>query len=143
VAASIAMARALETTGGASFLALIWSRRSPARAIVILSAMFLLVAVLTNVLSNNATALLFTPIAISTAAEIGADPVPFIHAVIFAANCPFVTPIGYQTNLLVMGPGNYRFMDFVRTATPLLIIIWVAFTMLAPWYLGFDRGVQT
>jgi Trk K+ transport system NAD-binding subunit len=137
VAASIAMARALDTTGGASFLAHhLVEALSGQSAIVVLSAMFLLVAVLTNVLSNNATALLFTPIAISTAAEIGADPVPFIHAVIFAANCPFATPIGYQTNLLVMSPGNYRFMDFVRTGTPLLIILWLAFTILAPWYYG-------
>ncbi|HUE46753.1 MAG TPA: SLC13 family permease [Aestuariivirgaceae bacterium] len=137
VAASIAMARALETTGGASFLAHhLVEALAGQSAIVILSAMFLLVAVTTNVLSNNATALLFTPIAIGTAAEIGADPVPFIHAVIFAANCPFATPIGYQTNLLVMSPGNYRFMDFVRTGTPLLIIMWLAFTILAPWYYG-------
>lgn len=137
VAASIAMAQALDTTGGASFLAhQLVAALAGQSTIVVLSAMFLLVAVLTNVLSNNATALLFTPIAISTAGEIGADPVPFIHAVIFAANCPFATPIGYQTNLLVMSPGNYRFMDFVRTGTPLLIILWLAFTMLAPWYYG-------
>jgi di/tricarboxylate transporter len=137
VAASIAMARALETTGGASFLAMhLVQALAGQEAAVILSAMFLFVALVTNVLSNNATALLFTPIAISTASEIGADPIPFIHAVIFAANCSFATPIGYQTNLLVMSPGNYRFMDFVRAGTPLLIIVWLAFTMLAPWYYG-------
>jgi di/tricarboxylate transporter len=137
VAASIAMARALDTTGGANFLAShLVQALSGQGAAVILSALFLLVAVLTNVLSNNATALLFTPIAISTADALGVDPVPFIHAVIFAANCPFATPVGYQTNLLVMGPGNYRFMDFVRAGTPLLIIIWLAFTMSAPWYYG-------
>jgi di/tricarboxylate transporter len=137
IAASIAMARALEATGGADFLAfhLVWALAGQ-NAAVVLSAMFLLVAMLTNMLSNNATALLFTPIAISTAREIGVDPVAFIHAVIFAANCPFATPIGYQTNLLVMGPGNYRFMDFVRTGTPLLIIVWLTFTILAPWYYG-------
>jgi di/tricarboxylate transporter len=137
VAASIAMARALETTGGASFLAMhLVQALAGQEAAVILSAMFLFVALVTNVLSNNATALLFTPIAISTAGEIGVDPIPFIHAVIFAANCSFATPIGYQTNLLVMSPGNYRFMDFVRAGTPLLIIVWLAFTMLAPWYYG-------
>jgi di/tricarboxylate transporter len=77
VAASIAMARALETTGGANFLAFhLVQALAGQSAAVILSAMFLLVAVLTNVLSNNATALLFTPIAISTAGEIGASPSP-------------------------------------------------------------------
>jgi di/tricarboxylate transporter len=137
VAASLAMAQALEATGGASFLAFhLVQALADQSAAVILSAMFLLVALLTNVLSNNATALLFTPIAISTAGEIGTSPIPFIHAVIFAANCPFATPIGYQTNLLVMNPGNYRFMDFVRTGTPLLIILWLTFTILAPWYYG-------
>jgi di/tricarboxylate transporter len=137
VAASIAMARALDTTGGASFLAshLVQALAGQGAA-VILSAMFLLVALVTNVLSNNATALLFTPIAISTAGEIGVEPAAFIHAVIFAANCPFATPIGYQTNLLVMGPGNYRFKDFVRAGTPLLIILWLSFTIVAPWYYG-------
>jgi di/tricarboxylate transporter len=137
IAASIAMAMALDRTGGAHFLAArLTEALSGSGNLVILSAIFLLVAVLTNLLSNNATALLFTPIAISTAAESGVSPVAFIHAVIFASSCSFATPIGYQTNLLVMGPGNYRFMDFVRAGTPLLIIVWLTFTMLIPWYYG-------
>lgn len=137
VAASIAMAMALEATGGARFLAsqLIAALSGNGHTVVV-SAIFLLVALLTNVLSNNATAVLFAPIAISTAIELEANPVPFIHAVIFAANCSFASPIGYQTNLLVMGPGNYRFVDFTRAGTPLLIIIWLGFTILAPWYYG-------
>jgi Trk K+ transport system NAD-binding subunit len=140
VAASIAMAAALEATGGARFLAshLVQALAGQEPAVV-LSAMFLLVAVLTNVLSNNATALLFTPIAISTAGQLGVGPTAFIHAVIFAASCSFATPIGYQTNLLVMGPGNYRFKDFVRAGTPLLIIMWLSFTMLGPWYYGIEK----
>lgn len=136
VGASIAMAMALDATGGAHYLASsivgLFGRWGP---LATLSGLFLLVACLTNVLSNNATALLFTPIAISTARELGHDPVPFLHAIIYAANCSFATPIGYQTNLLVMGPGNYRFGDFMRTGIPLLIILWVMFTMIAPfWY---------
>ena len=136
VGASIAMAMALDATGGAHYLASgivgMFGQWGP---LATMSAMFLLIACLTNVLSNNATALLFTPIAISTARELGHDPIPFLHAVIYAANCSFATPIGYQTNLLVMGPGNYRFGDFVRTGIPLLIILWVVFTIFAPmWY---------
>ena len=136
VGASIAMAMALEATGGAHYLASgIVGVFGQWGALATMSAMFLLVACLTNVLSNNATALLFTPIAISTARELGHDPIPFLHAVIYAANCSFATPIGYQTNLLVMGPGNYRFRDFMRTGIPLLIILWVVFTIFAPmWY---------
>ena len=79
----------------------------------VLSALFLIVAALTNVLTNNAAGVLFTPIAVNVATSLGADVFPFALAVVFGASCSFATPIGYQTNLLVMGPGHYRFMDFV------------------------------
>jgi di/tricarboxylate transporter len=79
---------------------------------------------------------LFTPIALGAAAELGVDPRVFVYAVIFAANCSFVTPMGYQTNLLVMGPGHYRFSDFVRAGTPLVLVIWATFSLFAPWYYG-------
>jgi di/tricarboxylate transporter len=58
--------------------------------------------------------------------------------VIFAANCSFATPIGYQTNLLVMGPGHYRFGDYLRAGTPLIIIVWLTFSLFAPWYYGLS-----
>ena len=77
--------------------------------------------------------MLFTPIAVSTALELGSDPLPFVLAVIYAANCCFATPIAYQTNLLVMGPGHYKFSDYLRFGGPLVILIWLAFTALAPW----------
>ena len=96
--------------------------------------MFLLIAILTNVLSNNASAVLFTPIAVIVANQLGVDPMPFIYAVIFAASCSFASPIGYQTNLLVMAPGHYRFIDYVRSGTPLLFLMWLCFTLFAPWY---------
>lgn len=135
IAASIAMAASLEKTGGAAFLAGgIVDQLAGFGPTVTLSALFLIIAVLTNLLSNNATALLFTPIAIGIANTLEMSPIPFIHAVIFAANCSFASPLGYQTNLLVMGPGNYRFSDFFRAGGPLVIIIWITFTLLAPWY---------
>jgi di/tricarboxylate transporter len=133
----VALATALEFTGGARLIAdtslALMGGAGPA---VILSGLFLVMAVLTNVLSNNATAVLFTPIALSIANGLGISPEPFIAAVIFAANSSFATPIGYQTNLLVMGPGHYRFSDFLRAGTPLVIIIWLTFSLLAPWYYG-------
>ena len=61
---------------------------------------------------------------------------PFAVAVVFAANCSFASPLGYQTNLLVMGPGHYRFVDFARVGLPLILILWVVFTIAAPWYYG-------
>ena len=70
------------------------------------------------------------------AREIGVPVEIFAVAVIFAANCSFASPIGYQTNLLVMVPGRYRFMDFVKAGLPLLFIVWLVFSMFAPWYYG-------
>ena len=55
---------------------------------------------------------------------------------IFAANCSFATPVGYQTNLLVMGPGHYRFSDFLKAGTPLVILIWLTYSFVGPWYYG-------
>ena len=137
VGSSVALATALEATGGAALIASsALDLMEGASAGVILSGLFLVMALLTNILSNNATAVLFTPIALGIAKGMGVSPAPFIAAVIFAANCSFATPIGYQTNLLVMGPGHYRFSDFLRAGTPLVIIIWLTFSLLAPWYYG-------
>jgi di/tricarboxylate transporter len=133
----VALATALEITGGAALIASAsLSLMDGASPGVVLSGLFLVMAVLTNILSNNATAVLFTPIALGIAKGMGAPPEPFIAAVIFASNASFATPIGYQTNLLVMGPGHYRFSDFLRAGTPLVIIIWLTFSILAPWYYG-------
>ncbi|PLX35012.1 MAG: SLC13 family permease [Hyphomicrobiales bacterium] len=139
IASSIAMALSLEHTGGAQYLAdnLVRSLMGVHPA-VILSALFLLTAVLTNVLSNNATALLLTPIAIGMAHSLNIPPLVFVHAIIFAANCSFASPIGYQTNLLVMAPGNYRFADYLRSGGPLVLVIWATFSLFAPWYYGLN-----
>ena len=102
----------------------------------LLSGLFAAIAILTNMLSNNAAAVLFTPIGIGIAHAVNAPPEAFVAAVIFAANTSFATPMGYQTNLLVMGPGNYRFSDFTKAGAPLVIIIWLTFTLVGPWYYG-------
>ena len=103
---------------------------------IVLSAFFLLCAVVTNLLSNNATAVLFTPLAVNLADALNVDPMAFVLAVIFAASCSFATPIAYQTNLLVMTPGNFRFGDFMRAGIPLVIILWLTYSAFAPWYFG-------
>jgi len=135
IGTAFAMAVALEATGGAEFLAhqvvKVFSGYGPA---VLLSALFLLVAILTNFLSNHATAALFAPIVVSAANQIGADPTPFVYGMIFALNCSFATPIAYQTNLIVMGPGHYRFRDFMIAGAPLIVIIWLAYSFFAPFY---------
>lgn len=135
VGTAFALATPLQITGGAQYVAQgvvnTFSGLGPA---VLLSAFFLLTAILTNFLSNAATAALMAPIAISAAREIGADPMPFIYGLIFALNCSFATPIAYQTNLIVMGPGNYSFKDFLRGGLPLIFILWVAYSLFAPFY---------
>ena len=137
VTAALAMAQAMLVTGGAGFVAdnflALFEGAAPA---VILSAFFLLCAVITNILSNNATAVLFTPLAISLSSSLNVDPMAFILAVIFAANCSFATPIAYQTNLLVMTPGNFRFTDFMRAGIPLIVLLWATYSLFAPWYFG-------
>lgn len=135
VGAAMAMGTALQASGGASLLShSIITALDGSSTPVILSAFFLFVAFMTNILSNNATAVLFIPIALSISKELGVDPMPFIVAVIFAANCSFATPMGYQTNLMVMGPGHYQFKDYIKMGLPLIIILWITFSLFAPYY---------
>ena len=137
IASSLALGTALEATGGAAYVAgLVLQAMDGASSGMILSVLFFLIAMLTNVLTNNAAAVLFTPIAVNLAHQLGADVFPFALAVVFGASCSFATPIGYQTNLLVMGPGHYRFMDFAIAGLPLVILLWLAFSMFVPWYYG-------
>lgn len=137
IASALAMGTALELTGAADLIAnIVVALASPYGALAVASAIFLAVAIMTNILSNAATAVLFAPIALSAADQLGAEPLPFLLAVIYAANCAFATPIAYQTNMLVMAPGHYRFGDFVRFGAPLVILMWATFTIVAPWRLG-------
>jgi di/tricarboxylate transporter len=93
--------------------------------IAVLAILYLLTAVMTEFMSNNATAVLMAPIALSTAAALGVDPKPLLMAVCFAASTSFATPVGYQTNMMVYHPGGYRYTDFMRIGVPLNIIFWM------------------
>ncbi|MDV7338976.1 SLC13 family permease [Terasakiella sp. A23] len=138
VGAALALGSAMQATGAATFLAHgVVDALDGAGPRTVLSALFLLIAILTNVLSTQTCAVLFTPIAVSMANELGVDPRAFAVAVVFAANCAFATPIGYQTNLLVMAPGRYSFKDFIVAGTPLVFIIWIAFSLFIPAFYGF------
>ena len=94
----------------------------------------LLTSIATEFLSNNAVAVLFTPIVIGIAEHLGVDPRPFVVAVMFAASASFATPIGYQTNTLVYTAGNYRFADFARLGIPLNLVVWVTASVLIPLF---------
>ncbi|MDR0807954.1 MAG: SLC13 family permease [Gemmobacter sp.] len=95
-------------------------------------AIYLLGLILTEFLSNNAVAVIYTPIAIQLAHQLGVDPRPFVVAVMFSATLAFATPIGYQTNMMVYGPGGYRFTDFTKVGVPLNIITWLLCSALIP-----------
>jgi len=100
--------------------------------VVVLSMVYLLTSAVTEIVSNNATAVLLTPIAIGLAQQLGVDPRPFAIAVLFASSASFATPIGYQTNTFVYGVGGYKFTDFVKIGLPLNIINWLVATMIIP-----------
>ena len=127
IVASLALGSALMRTGGADWLALVFlALAADAPPWAILSGLMLLMAVLTNIVSNNAAAVIGTPIAISIAMELGLPLEPFVLSELFGANLSFVTPMAYKTNILVMNAGGYRFIDFVRVGTPLMLLMWVA-----------------
>jgi len=137
IPAALAMGLAMQATGGAAWLAKgMITALQGAEPTIILSAFFLLIAVLSNIISAKAAAVLFTPIAVGIARELNMPVEAFAVAVVFAANCAIATPIGYQTSLLVMGPGHYSFTDFARAGIPLILVLWITFTLFAPWYYG-------
>lgn len=124
---------ALDVTGAAELAAdalVGWLR--PVGPVAVVAAFLVGTSLLTSVISNNATAALLAPVALSAGRSLGADPRGFVVAVTFGASLSFMTPVGYQTNTLVYGPGQYRFADFVRIGTPLNLLLWVVGTVLIP-----------
>ena len=137
IVASLAMGEALVATGMAEYLAASFVNTAGALpTAAILSLFILIMAVLTNIVSNNAAAVIGTPIAIAAAQQLGVDPMPFVLAVLYGANMSFATPFGYQTNLLILSTGGYRFADFLRVGIPLIVILWMGFSLVLPLAYG-------
>ena len=129
VVASLALGYGLVATGATAFITAVFlSVTFGASPTVVLSALMLLLAVLTNVVSNNAAAVIGTPIAISIAQQLALPAEPFVLAVLFGANMSYATPMAYKTNLLVMSAGNYTFGEFVKVGVPLSILMWLTLT---------------
>jgi di/tricarboxylate transporter len=105
--------------------------------LVVLALLYLITAVLTEFMSNNATAVLMAPIALSTAAALEVDARPLLMAVCFAASTSFATPVGYQTNTMVLHPGGYRYADFARIGIPLNLIFWALAVYFIPQFWPF------
>lgn len=126
IAASFALGGALEQTGAASYLAEGVVGLSGGNVLLALALVYLVVSVLTEMLTNNATAILMVPVVLSLTTAMGIDAEPFMIAIMMAASASFATPLGYQTNMMVLGPGGYRFADFVRVGLPMNVLTGIA-----------------
>ena len=130
IVTSLALGKALIGTGMADYLAFGFvGIVADLPTSVVLSLFILIMTLLTNVVSNNAAAVIGTPIAIAIAQRLNVNPEPFVLAVLFGANMSFATPYGYQTNLLILSAGGYKFSDFLRVGIPLTIIMWIGFSL--------------
>ena len=137
IVSSLAMGAALLKTGGADYLAKLFVYITfGAPPSVVLGGLMLMMGILTNIVSNNAAAVIGTPIAIGIAQRLGMPLEPFVLAVLFGANLSFVTPMSYQTNILLMNAGGYKFGDFVRIGLPLALGLWLILTLVLVWAYG-------
>ena len=138
LAGMLSLGAAMEKTGASTMLANgMIDSVGEFGPLALLAAFFGATMLLTEVMSNNATVALLLPIAITTAQAIDVDPRAFMFAVVFAASSSFMTPVGYQTNTMIYGPGQYRFKDFARVGAPLNLIFWALGTLLIPWFWPF------
>jgi len=129
----LAISRAMDQTGAARLIVeSLALAAGPFGPMAVLSAVYFITSALTEIMSNNAAAILLTPIAAGLALQLGVDPRPFVVAVMFAASASFATPIGYQTNTFVYAAGGYRFADFIKIGLPLNLLLWGVATLIIP-----------
>ena len=144
VAASLALGDALTLTGGTQFFATgfvgLVNGWPGAWVLGLLMGLMGLMGLMTNFVSNNAAAAVGTPLAVEIARALGLPPEPYVLAVLFGCNLCYLTPMGYQTNLLVMNAGGYRFSDFVKVGTPLFLIMWIGLSVLLAQRFGLGLG---
>jgi di/tricarboxylate transporter len=133
IAASFAIGAALEKTKAAQMIADYLIGLAQGNAWASLAVVYLVTLVTTELITNNAAAALIFPMAIATAGRLNANYMPFVIVVMMAASAGFATPIGYQTNLMVYGPGGYRFSDYLKVGVPLDILIGIITVGLAPF----------
>jgi len=137
LAGLIPLGVAMEESGAAAWLAdLVVGSSAGLGMVALLAVFYLFTALVTNVISNNASVVLMVPVAYDAAIQLGADPFAFVLAVTFAASTAMLTPIGYQTNLMVYGPGGYKFTDFARVGAPLQLLLTVVTTLGIVWLYG-------
>ena len=136
IGAGLGLSNAAEASGLGASLGQFILGLGAGSVLASLAAVYLVTVILTNLISNAAAAAIVFPLALATATQAHTDPMPFVLAVLFAASAAFATPIGYQTNLMIYGPGGYRFSDFVRFGLPLNIIAFIITISLLAWQYG-------
>ena len=137
IAAAFGIGQALYITGAATYIAHFMLNLTSGSPLAALTMVYLVTAILTSLITNNAAAVLMFPVALSLAAELDINFMPFVVAVMIAASASFITPIGYQTNLMVYGPGGYHFSDFIKIGLPLTLLVGVVTVAMAPLVWGF------
>jgi di/tricarboxylate transporter len=137
IAAALAIGKALDKSGAAEHIAAQITTIGVGNPWLALVAVYVITVLFTELITNNAAAALMFPIAIATAHTLGVDFMPYVIAVLFAASASFATPIGYQTNLMVMGPGGYRFADYLRAGIPVSVLVGIISLSLIPVFWHF------
>lgn len=133
IVTSLALGQVIQVTGTGNFISdFLLNILEGSSAMTIILCFYILVSITTNFISNNACAVLFAPIAIDIAEKLNVDPKTLAIALIFAVNTSFLTPLAYQTNLLVMGPGHYKFVDYIKFGLPLTMLCWFIFFITFP-----------
>ncbi len=137
IAASFSLGAAMTKTGAADAIAQLMLFSDDLSPWLMLAMVYILTAIFTEIITNNAAAILMFPIAMSIADQIGVNYMPFVVAVMFAASASFITPLGYQTNLMVMGPGGYSAKDFMKVGVPMSFLVAVTSIVIIPQVWGF------
>ena len=133
IACALAISRAMSNSGLANYIAgKLIDLSGSVSPVAIMAVLYITTNIITELITNNAAAALAFPLALETAEKFGVDPMPFFIAICIAASAGFATPIGYQTNLIVQGAGNYRFTDFMRIGIPMDLIVMIISVILIP-----------
>ena len=139
IVTSLALGQVIQVTGTANFLSeILLQILEGSSPMTVILCFYIFVSITTNFISNNACAVLFSPIAIDIADKLSVDPKTLAIALIFAVNTSFLTPLAYQTNLLVMGPGHYKFIDYVKFGIPLTVLCWIIFLLHSLYFIKYE-----
>ncbi len=137
IIAAFGIGKAMEITGAAEFIARTMVGMAAGNPWLVLSLLYITTSILTEMVTNNAAALILFPISMAMASQLGVNVTPFVFAIMMGASASFATPIGYQCNMMVFGPGGYRFSDFLKIGVPMNLSMWIVASILIPLIWSF------